>query len=545
MLEWHRPGPARRVGRGCDPMLLKDIADLKARESTGRRTVVIGSGAVGLYAASELAKRGCKVLVVESGDVILDNFGSDSYSSVGRRHEGIRIGRSKSLGGTSNLWGGQLADFQPIDFNGREWLPGSKWPVSYDEISPYYGLTYENLGIDREAQDDEYVWSRLPRRRPQLEEGLEVFLTRWLAVPSFAVYNAQQIETSTNLLVLTNHTVVGFRASNGMITGIRVVDRTGTSHTIEGDAFILAAGTIETVRLLLHCAATTDWNCPWRDNALLGSRFQDHLGGKIATVHPENGRMFFNTFCNIVLSGHKYQPKVRLTNETLECNRILNIQGIFAFESSIKENLLYLRQFVKAALYSRKVSGVGDLFTNLRACSKYLIPIVWAYARERRIFEPKMARISFVMQGEQTPLSESRITIDRSDVGADGLPRVILDWQIASDELESIHEFALRSDRALRKAGLARLEIDEHLLNRDAYFLTKLRDTNHQAGGAIMGTSEKEGVVNRDLRVFGTKNVYVGGAATFPTIGGSNTTFTALAFATRLVDHLMSEHALR
>ena len=526
-------------------MILETIADLTARSPAESRIVVVGSGAVGLYTADELAKRGHNVVVVESGAAILDSFEPNTYTSVGRKHDGIRMGRSRSLGGTSNLWGGQLAEFQPVDLDGREWVPGSKWPVGYEELAPYYRRTYENLGIAEESQEDEAVWRQLRRNRPLLGEGLEVFLTRWLTTPSFAVSNAQQLETSRNLLVLTKHTAVDFRASDDVITAVEVIDRSAQAHLIEGNHFVLAAGTIETVRLLLHSATRPGWDCPWARNWHLGSRFQDHLGGRIATVHPNDRRQFFKTFSNIVVGGRKYQPKLRLANATLESDRILNIHGMFAFESSITENLVYLKQFAKAAIYSRKVSGVRDLIANLRACSRYLVPIMWTYARDHRIFEPRTSAISLVTQAEPFPLAESRLTIDRSAHDQNGLPRVVLDWKISDHELESIREFAIRSDRALRAEQLARLQVDEDLLERDPQFMAKLRDTNHQAGGAVMGMSASSGVVDRDLRIFGTRNVYVAGAATFPTISGANTTFTALAFATRLVDHLTSTRALR
>jgi len=519
-------------------MVVKRITELTENEPSGPRTVVIGSGAVGLYAATELAKRGHNVVVIESGGFILDSFDPSSYLSVGRKHDGIRIGRSKSLGGTTNLWGGQLAEFQPVDFEGRDWIPGSKWPVSYDEIAPYYSRTYETLGIPGDAQSDDVVWSNLPTERPHLAEGLEVFLTRWLPVPSFAVSNSEQIERSENLRVLINHTAVGFRATGGVVSGVRVVDQGAREHTLEGDRFVLAAGTIETARLLLHSAAVRDWDCPWRDNRLIGSRFHDHLSGRVAFVYPENAQVFFKTFCNILLAGRKYQPKLRLQNETLRSDRLLNTQGQLIFESSVTENLVYLKQFVKAAIYSRRITGLRDLLTNLRACSKYLVPIIWSYMRDHRIFEPRTSKVSLFALSEQIPLRESSITVDRDALDAQGLPRVVLDWRISGRELESMREFALRSDRALRAAGLARLEIDEDLLHASPQFLLKLRDTYHQAGGAIMGSTHDNGVVDKNLRVFGTKNLYIGGAATFPTVGSSNTTFTALAFATRLVDHL-------
>ena len=72
--------------------------------------------------------------------------------------------------------------------------------------------------------------------------------------------------------------------------------------------------------------------------------------------------------------------------------------------------------------------------------------------------------------------------------------------------------------------------------------MQSLHDTYHQSGGALMGTSDRNGIVNRNLKVFGTENLYVAGSSTFRTGSGANSVFTALAFATRLVDHLTSNH---
>src|SRR5207244_999000 len=121
----------------------------------------------------------------------------------------------------------------------------------------------------------------------------------------------------------------------------------------------------------------------------------------------------------------------------------------------------------------------------------------------------------------------SRITIDPSHRDANGVPRVVLDWRLSGEELPAIHDFATRCDRALQAAGLARLDLFEDLVRQEPRFLTTLSDTNHQGGGACMSRSPDHGVVDRDLRVFRTDNLYVLGAATFPTNSGANTTFTA------------------
>jgi len=520
---------------------LTDVSQLNSSAAGGPVTVVIGSGAIGLYAASELVKRGQRVLVLESGGVHLGSFSSQSYDSVGLPHDGIKVARSRSLGGTTNLWGGQMVEFQPVDFAGRDWLPGSAWPVNYEEIAPFYRETYENFGIVGEAQNDDAVWTSVSAERPQLGDEFEVFFTRWLQIPSFAILFAKQYKSSEKFSVLVGHTVVGFEGAGGRITGVRVMDAGGKHHTIAGETFILAAGTIENARLLLHGAADESWECPWRQNQNIGAYFLDHLGGKVATVQPNDTRTFFNTFCTIWRGGHKYQPKFRLRNNVLGRDRILNIQGAFGFESSVSENLVYLKQFVKAAVYSRQVKGLGDLFKNVAACSKYLVPLMWRYVRDNRIFVPSGSKISLLIQAEQGPMAESRIRLDRSVTDAYGLPRVVLEWRLSGHELASIAEFVRRAEEALRATGLANITIDPDLKALDPKFMSTMHDTYHQAGGTVMGTSEQDGVVDRNLKVFGTTNLYVGGASTFRTVSNANTTFTALAFMTRLVRHLCSE----
>ena len=144
------------------------------------------------------------------------------------------------------------------------------------------------------------------------------------------------------------------------------------------------------------------------------------------------------------------------------------------------------------------------------------------------------------VQAEHAPVAESRREAIDPGVRLDayGLPRVVLDWRLGGNELPSIRDFAVQIGDALKTAGVGQLKIDEDLLALDPNFLTKLGDTYHQAGGTNMATSEQDGVVDGNLRVFGTENLFVTGAGVFPTTSNANTTFTALAFTTRLVDHL-------
>ena len=213
----------------------------------------------------------------------------------------------------------------------------------------------------------------------------------------------------------------------------------------------------------------------------------------------------------------------------------------FAFESEVSEHMVYLKQFLRAALYRRKLTGIRDLFSNAFGMARYLVPLMWKYVWDHRIFVPGTAKILLHVQSEHAPLATSRITVDRGVLDPYGLPRVVLDWQIDGKELASLREFATLIRDALQSSGIGQLKIDEDLLDQDPNFLSKLGDTYHQAGGTRMSNSAQEGVVDKNLRVFGTENLYVAGAGVFPTTSNANTTFTAITFTTRLVDHLTAQ----
>jgi choline dehydrogenase-like flavoprotein len=519
-------------------MLFSDVSKLPAGASASRRIVIIGSGAIGLYAASLLASRSRDVLVIEAGQESLGAFDPDAYTSIGRPHSGISQGRSRCLGGTTNLWGGQLVEFQPIDFAGRDWLPGSKWPISYEEIAPYYPKTYDNLAVPTSIQKDADVWQAISAKLANFGADLEVFLTRWMRIPNCAVMFEKQIKGDAKLSVLTHCVAVAFRGPADKIQAVKVIDKSGKSHWIEGETFILAAGTIENARLLLHTANDQEWPCPWRANSNIGRYFQDHLVCKVATVHPTNKRALFDTFCTIVFKGNKFQPKIRLRNSVLEKQKILNVQGTFLFESKASEHLVYLKQFLRAAIFSRKLSGFGDVFRNAASSIRLIIPLMWRYMIDHRVFVPGSASIALGVQAEQVACADSRITIDESSRDKYGLPKVILDWRIGDLELDSIRDFALQMRDAMQASAIGKLDIDDDLMNRRPEFLTRLRDNYHHAGGAIMGFSDQDGVVDKNLRVFGTANLFIGGASVFRTSSNANTTFTAMTLATRLVDHL-------
>jgi choline dehydrogenase-like flavoprotein len=174
--------------------------------------------------------------------------------------------------------------------------------------------------------------------------------------------------------------------------------------------------------------------------------------------------------------------------------------------------------------------------------SRYLLPLVVRYVRDHRVLIPGSARISLGVQAEQIPLRRSRITVDASQRDRFGIGKVCLEWAVDGREVEAVRDFAVRTRDALAAAKLAEVEIEPAVMNLEPELLRSFWDTNHPAGGCRMGASEKDGVVDRDLKVFGTTNLHIVGASVYPTSSSANVTLTALAFAARLGDHLAGAH---
>lgn len=144
--------------------------------------IVVGSGAGGGMAAYALAKRGVKVLMLESGrdydveaetpmfehfeqaplhgtatpdksqgfyDATIDG-GNDVPGEPYTVAPGSRFRwwRARMLGGRTNHWGRLSLRFGPYDFKGksRDGL-GADWPIDYDELAPWYDKTEKLVGI--------------------------------------------------------------------------------------------------------------------------------------------------------------------------------------------------------------------------------------------------------------------------------------------------------------------------------------------------------------------------------------------------------------
>src|SRR5258708_5999142 len=137
---------------------------------TGRRraveadVLVVGSGITAAMVADKLARTTKKsIVVVEAGDDVIAMaargaererylaYGKNPWASghiEGWEIEGPLQSRSMFVGGLAMHWGGVTPRFSPDDFRHRSIFGvGDDWPISYEDLDPYYQEAEELMGV--------------------------------------------------------------------------------------------------------------------------------------------------------------------------------------------------------------------------------------------------------------------------------------------------------------------------------------------------------------------------------------------------------------
>lgn len=521
--------------------MLLDLEDSQVAGPLEEDVVIIGGGAVGLSMLADRVRRGERTLLIEAGGAGLENRSQDivrSARSTGQLHEGVHIGRFRLLGGTTHFWGGQLGRFDPIVFEPRAQCDGLGWPFTRADVDPWYDAANTLLGMDAAISDDAGVCAKAGAQLAD-DPGLDYFFTRWLKEPSLAVHYAQDI-ASPLATVLLHANFVGFAPLPDGRHEAVVRTLGGKEVRVRARAFVLACGTFEIVRMLQQPYVSGE-AAPWNANPWLGRGYYDHIDVIVGTVRVADRKRFDSLFENVFLGGYKYNPKLKLSEAVQRRDGLLQACGAFIFSTSYKENAENLRHFMRSLRRGKLPANWRELPRHFIGVARVALPMVVRYLRSNRAFHPRNAAIQLRVTTEQVPVAQSAITRgDERD--ALGLPVLSLNWTVDGREIETVAACAENIRDLLAREGIATVDLDARITARDAALLEEGDDTNHQMGGARIGADPATGVVDPDLKVFGTDDVYVAGAAVFPTSGFVNCTFTAIALALRLNQKLRAAH---
>lgn len=503
--------------------------------------IVVGAGAVGLSLAIKLARGGKSVALVEAGPIVPTETSQAAFqlaSASGQPLPGLHSGRFRALGGTTNFWGGQLVPFETHIFEARPWIGATAWPIRRHDIEGYYVETFNLLGMNS-ALEDEEIWKQL-KLHPAATDDVLPFFTRWAPKRNFAQLFGSELRDSVNLRVFLDSPVIGLNLGSDKqsVEGVEIGNAGGFRYSLRGTKVVLASGTVEATRLLL--LNSTDGSVtPWGENKWLGRGFLEHIDCYAGTVQPIDKQRFSDFFDNVFLGGMKYSPKLRLSAQAQRREHLLDISAHFVHRSSFSENIDNLKIFFNGMLRGRLNSAsLKDPIKTLGSL-RFAWPMVLRYLRYRRMYNFSDGGILLRLTSEQSPRVDSQISL-RRDVDQNGTQNVDVNWKIDQKDIETLAIFADKISAYLRDQNLADVLIDPLLAARDVKFMESVDDANHHMGGARMGIGAHHGVVDMNLKVFGSSNLFVVGAATYPSSGFANPTLTAIALALRLSDSILN-----
>ncbi|HEY2469672.1 MAG TPA: GMC oxidoreductase [Terracidiphilus sp.] len=538
-------------------MILEQIP----REDSSPAICVIGSGPVGMALALELEQLGRDVLVLESGDRVVDDKIAEASRAVildPRRHADMSLTVCRALGGTSWTWGGRCVPYDEVDFAERDFVADACWPIGHKTISPWYRLAAKYLLCG----NDQFL---MPYAR-ELRDGLSLdWVERWATNSRIIEVHRDALIASSRIRTCLRSTVVGLKlTSDGRSVEALEVATPAGQRTVKARNFILAAGGVETTRLLLWFQQKYPSHFGGIDGPL-GRYYMGHLSGKIASLQLEDPESFRDFDFYRDSSGAFYRRRFLLTEEMQIANKLLNtvfwpdnppfydashrsfvLSATFLALAFPATGRRILPEAIRLAHTGPQPYRIAPHLRNVVIGAPGGAMELYRVLRDRFLTKPrkpgflvpnKGGRYALHYHAEQVPSAQSRIRLtDEKD--AYDVPRASIDLRYCDQDVESVVASHRHLDGALRANRIGHLlyKCGEDEI-RDQVWETA-GDGYHQIGGVRMGIDPRLSVVDPDLNVHGLSNLTVASSAVFPSGGQANSTLLAVAFAMRLAHRL-------
>ena len=512
----HALAGGAKVRRPLSVFLLTSLLDARALPQGTTLTpdlAIIGGGPAGIALALALAGGGQKVLLLEAGAMSFEQSTQNLYqgSESGVSYIPLDSGRLLYLGGSTNPWGGWFRPLDAIDFESREGVAYSGWPFARKEIEPYFARAQAMVEAGPWVYDaaDQAVSDSGPLIR--LGDGglytswFQFSKTRDGILPThFGQRYRNDLTRAANITPLLNANVTAIKlsADGARVDHLDIATLSGNRLTVKPRFTVLAAGAIESARLMLASNDVMKTGVG-NGNDLVGRFFADHpIPRNVATLVLFDGRCapFYSNFLTLA-NGAVMRAVLSPKADFL---RRKNVVGSL----TTVENEVKLDPLATAAIETT-AEALGVDASHAKAlslgCGMELLP-----DPDRRL----------TLSGERDAL---------------GMPKLNLAMTIADDDFARFRATLAELGRQLlaARSGMIRLSYSTR-----AEWMAAMDWGNHHMGTTRMHDDPKSGVVDADSKVHGVGNLYVAGSSVFPTYGSSNPTMNLVALTLRLGDHL-------
>jgi len=541
-----------------------DYLDPSAPSDVSADLCIVGAGPAGIAIAHAFIGTSTTVCLIEGGGLCGEDRSQSLYegSSAGDLPLDAGTSRMRVFGGSCTLWGGGCIPLADSDFEAREWVPDSGWPLRYADLAPWYERAREFCRIDPSYGFGPGAFDGPPPRRPlDLDpETLANFVFARSPIMFGDTYR-DSLRSAANITVLLHANLMELEAGDGArsVTAARIGSLDGRRGHVRARHYVLAAGGIENARILLLSDSVAPAGLG-NDRDLVGRYFMDHPSGRIGSVVSDEPDTLSRPYERTI--GKVRAPlsaEIGLTFEAQRRHRSLNARvHPFAVEGQVPHGIRALRD-VRAALRSPRRQDEATLL-EARLCAAlqngpdstmvtvqqslaisavrlglHLGDVVKAVA-QKVADRPTVRsdRVELVGFFEQAPQRDSRITLG-DDRDALGLRRVRIDWRLNDLDRHTWHTTTVLAGERLAAACGGRFEPAPWTRGEAE---PEVHGTAHHIGTTRMADDPSQGVVDAQGKVHGVANLHVAGSSVFPTGGWAFPTFTVIALSLRLAEQL-------
>lgn len=538
---------------------------------------VVGAGPAGITAAIELAECGFAVTLVESGDesnAPLAQRLSNAEIVTPGSHEVMEDAVRRGLGGTSALWGGRCVPLDPIDFENRDFIVGSGWPLSSGDLEEYYRRACEILGVGDPAFEVDACRTLATKGR-QLSSNFAntkticaTQLERWSQSPNVWESFKDKVKLHPNITVQSGLTCVGFRQTqmDDPVTEMLLQPTSAPKPEpiiVKSRVFVIACGGVESTRLVLN-SVSDPLGLKLSSPQLVGRYYMGHPSGKIADIElfGDPTKTIYGFECD---GGVYVRRRITFQPDMLYKEKLLNIafwldnaplsdwrhgSGVLS-AAYLALTAPLLGRFLAPAAIRKRVAGAhgAQRLQHVMNCMRsplrtvlFCIKFFW----QRYLAKPRLPgfftysatnRYALHYHAEQVPNWNSAITLsNEKDTLGQRRAKISLEWsQQDVDSIIKAHELL---EQALQANGVGRLiyRVASEKLNES--IREQAVDGFHQIGTLRMAAESSCGVTDSYGCLFGTQNVFVASSAIFPTSGQANPTLSLVALAVRQAEYI-------